>query len=62
MWQNIIIFIIIAACLFFIGRRIRRQLKGSTGGGCGCSGGCGGCDAPAAKTKDCETKKPPSLP
>ncbi len=41
MWQNIIIFFIIVACLFFIGRRIRSQLKGSKSG-CGCSGGCGG--------------------
>ena len=60
MWQNIIIFIIIVACMFFIGRRIRSQLKGNKSG-CGCSGGCGGCAAPSAKTKDCETKKPLSL-
>ena len=61
MWQNIIIIFIIVACLFFIGRRIRRQLNGSKTG-CGCSGGCGGCDAPSAKTKDCETKTPRPLP
>ena len=53
MWQNIIIFLIIAACLFFIGRRIRRQLDGSKTG-CGCS--CSGCDNPSVKTKDCEAK------
>ena len=57
MWQNIILIFIIAACLFFIGRRILSQLKGGKSG-CSCSGGCA---APAAKTKDCETKKPPSL-
>lgn len=61
MWQNIILIFIIVACLFFIGRRIRSQLKGNNSG-CGCSGGCGGCNTPSAKTKECETKKPPSLP
>ncbi|OGQ85995.1 MAG: hypothetical protein A2512_08975 [Deltaproteobacteria bacterium RIFOXYD12_FULL_56_24] len=61
MWQNIILIFIIVACLFFIGRRIRSQLKGSNSG-CGCSGGCGGCNTPSAKTKECETKKHPSLP
>ena len=56
MWQNLIILFIIVACMFFIGRSIRRQLSGSKTG-CGGCGGCGGCDAPSAKTKDCETKK-----
>ena len=40
MWQNIIILFIIVACMFFLGRRIRRQLSGSkpTCGGCtGCA-------------------------
>ena len=53
MWQNIIILFIIVACMFFIGRRIRRQLSGSK---TGCGGTCSGCDSPSSKTKDCETK------
>jgi hypothetical protein len=53
MWQDIILILIIAACMFFIGRRIRRQL-GENKTGCGCS--CSGCDDPSAKTKGCETK------
>ncbi|OGR02288.1 MAG: hypothetical protein A2520_08890 [Deltaproteobacteria bacterium RIFOXYD12_FULL_53_23] len=55
MWQNVIIIFIIAVCLFFVGRRIQRQLSGSKtgcGGGCGCSG----CDTSSVKTKGCETK------
>ena len=58
MWQNIIIFFIIAACMFFIGRRIRRQLGGSKTG-CGCS--CSGCDNTPEKTKSCKTKPPEPL-
>jgi len=58
MWQDIIIIFIIAACMFFIGRRIRRQLGGSKTG-CGCS--CSGCDDPSAKTKSCKTKTTRSL-
>lgn len=58
MWQNLIILCIIVACMFFIGRRIRRQLSGSKPG-CGCT--CSGCDDQSAKTKSCETKPPPSL-
>lgn len=58
MWQNIIVFIIIAACLFFIGRRIRRQLDGNK---TGCGSSCGGCGNPSAKTKDCATKNTPPL-
>ena len=53
MWQDIILIFIIAACMFFIGRRIRRQLDGHKTG-CGCS--CSGCDDPSAKTKGCGTK------
>jgi len=53
MWQNIIILFIIVACMFFLGRRIRRQLSGNK---TGCSCNCSGCDDPSAKTKDCETK------
>lgn len=53
MWQNIIILLIIVACMFFIGRRIRSQLGGSKTG-CGCS--CSGCDDKSAKTENCETK------
>lgn len=41
MIQNIIIIIILAACGWFIGRRIYANLKG-TQQGCGC--GCSGCD------------------
>lgn len=58
MWQDIILIFIIAACMFFIGRRIRRQLSGNKTG-CGCS--CSGCDNPSAKTKDCATKNTPPL-
>ncbi len=58
MWQNILIFVIIVACMFFIGRRIRRQL-GWNKTGCGCS--CSGCDDKSAKTDGCETKTPRSL-
>ncbi len=53
MWQNIIIILIIVVCVFFIGRRIRRQLGGSK---TGCVCGCNGCDDPSAKTEGCETK------
>lgn len=56
MWQNIILIFIIAACMFFIGRRIRRQLGGyKTGCGCSCSGGC---NSGAAQPPKCE--KPPA--
>lgn len=58
MWQNIIILLIIVACMFFLGRRIRRQLGGSKTG-CGCS--CSGCDDPSAKTKGCKAKTTDSL-
>ena len=59
MWQNIIIIFIIVACMFFIGRRIRRQLGGSK---TGCGSGCSDCAAPSAKTKGCESKKQETLP
>lgn len=59
MWQNIILFFIIAACMFFIGRRIRRQLSGNkTGCGCSCSGGC---NADATQPSKCE-KSPADFP
>jgi len=55
MWENIIIIVIVALCLFFVGRRFIRQLGGGDKGGCGCSGGCGGCGGSSAKT-DCEPR------
>lgn len=40
--QNIIVFLIIALCAFFVGRRLRRSLdKSRKGCGCGCD--CSGC-------------------
>ncbi|MHB1014457.1 MAG: FeoB-associated Cys-rich membrane protein [Desulfurivibrionaceae bacterium] len=42
MWQNIILLFIIAACIFFIGRRLFRQLTGRQSG-CSCS--CKGCNS-----------------
>ncbi len=53
MWQNIIILLIIVACMFFLGRRIRSQLGGNKTG-CGCS--CSGCGDKSAKTEGCATK------
>lgn len=47
MWQDIIIWLIIATAVFFIGRRIYRQwrvaLRPGASIGCGC--GCSGCDS-----------------
>lgn len=53
MWQNIILVLIIAACAFFIGRRLVRQLTGRQPG-CGCS--CKGCNDTSASSDTCKSK------
>ncbi|MBA3002570.1 MAG: FeoB-associated Cys-rich membrane protein [Desulfurivibrio sp.] len=52
MWQNIIIIFIIAACLFFIGRRVFRQFTGKQ---TGCGGSCGGCKDTSAQSDSCKS-------
>ncbi|MCD7815990.1 MAG: FeoB-associated Cys-rich membrane protein [Bacteroides sp.] len=53
--QNIIVLLIIAGCLLYVGRNILRFFrKGSQTAGCGC--GCPGCSK-SIKTKDCITPK-----
>ncbi|MCB2188685.1 MAG: FeoB-associated Cys-rich membrane protein [Deltaproteobacteria bacterium] len=47
MWQNLVVGIVVAACLFYAGRRIWRTLaarnRGAGGCGCGCEPGtCAG--------------------
>lgn len=53
MWQNIILVFIIAACIFFIGRRLFRQLTGRQSG-CSCS--CKGCNDKSAQSDTCNAK------
>jgi len=47
MWQSLFITLVIALCLFFIGRKLYRQFKIATDPdekmGCGC--GCSGCSS-----------------
>ena len=41
MGQNIIVALIVLACLVFIGMTVRKKIKSkSCGCGCGCGGGC----------------------
>ncbi len=45
MWDSIVVGVILALCVFFVGRKIYRQLKAASDPtinlecGCGCSGG-----------------------
>jgi len=52
MWDNILLILIVAACAFFIVRRIVRQLSGKRQG-CGCS--CSGCDDKSSADGPCKT-------
>ncbi|MGV1101070.1 FeoB-associated Cys-rich membrane protein [Thiovibrio sp. JS02] len=49
MWDNILLFLIIATCAFFIGRRLHRQLSGKSAG----CGGCTGCASPGKESGPC---------
>lgn len=52
--QNLLIILIVAVCVYFIGRRLYNNLKTSQSGcGCGCScSGCGPEISSACKQKD----------
>lgn len=50
MWQNIIVFIILAVTIFFVLRSIWRIAKTSSPISCGCEG-CSGCTELKIKTK-----------
>jgi hypothetical protein len=58
MWQDIIIWLIIATAAFFIGRRIYRQWRAAVRPGatiaCGC--GCAGCDSICDNRNQPETR------
>jgi len=49
MWENILVIIIIALCLFFVGRRFVRQLRNAADKNTvvDCGGNCASC--PSAK-------------
>jgi hypothetical protein len=55
MWQNIIVFIILGAALFFALRRFWKIAKKNSQPGCGCEG-CSGCSEidPREERKDTE--------
>ena len=55
MWQNIIVFIILGAALFFALRRFWKTAKKNSQPGCGCEG-CSGCSEidPREERKDTE--------
>ncbi|MCF8056865.1 MAG: FeoB-associated Cys-rich membrane protein [Desulfocapsa sp.] len=48
MWQTVITFLVVGIALFFIGRKLYRQLRRaadpSQSVSCGCSGGCSACN------------------
>jgi hypothetical protein len=53
MWQTLLIWLIIALCAFFIGRRFFRQWRSALSGktvSCCLDSGCGGCSSAATCT------------
>ncbi|MBW6520910.1 MAG: FeoB-associated Cys-rich membrane protein [Desulfoarculaceae bacterium] len=57
MRQSFFIALVIALCLFFIGRKFYRQFKNATDPGekTQCDGGCSGCSSPGRLSKTTKT-------
>jgi hypothetical protein len=56
-WQTIVVALIVAGALLYVGRRALARLRsfGTTKGGAGCATGCGTCgdvDAPLRQTNE----------
>lgn len=57
MWQGIIVALVVAACAFWVGRRLYRAMRGPQGQGTGC--GCGG-EGPCHQPQPQEGPAPPA--